>query len=162
MIKRDKIIKQIENIPNGRFFRIHYMSPMKVLAEYVNRGVSIIKIVETTSRTGIKYGNIKGVVSTYSDQYVPKKPSSWEWVIKNKIKYNTNTKREYLCLYPIVSKKSHSKVKYLVYNNECGESFITTDLDKIKHYLQPSQLTKSTGGGKTINIQLDNILYIGG
>lgn len=157
MIKRDKLIKKIENISNGTFFHIRYMSPMKVAAEYAHNGIQIIKVVDTTSRTGINYGKIKGVVNKYPNEYVPKKPTAWSWIIPHKLKYNDNTKKEYLCLYPI--HKLPHKVKYLLINKDL-EVTTYNNIEDISHYLQPSQLTHSKSGGKTINIELSNILQI--
>ena len=159
MIKRDVLIKKIESLGNGRFFKIRYMTNMKVLAEYAKRGVQVIKIAETVSRTGIKYGHIKGVTSEYPDQYVPKKPSAWSWVIKNKVKYNDNTKKEYLCLYPIKGKQ-HTKCRYMLINEQLSKTFIYDDIRDVEMYLRPSSLTPSSSGGKVINIELSNILSI--
>ena len=160
MIKRDVLIKKIENLKNGKFFRIRYMTNMKVLAEYANKGVQVIKIVETTSRTGIKYSNIKGVNSEYPLEYVAKKPTAWTWVIKNKVKYNDNTKKEYLCLYPVHRiESSNSKVRYMLINGELDKTFIYDNLADVEMYIRPSQLHNSNPA-RMINIELSNILSI--
>ena len=156
-MKLDTLRNKIKKLRNGTFFHIRYMSQMKVAAEYAHNGIQIIKVVDTTSRTGVNYGKIKGVVSKYPDEYTPKKPTAWSWIIPHKLKYNDNTKKEYLCLYPI--HKLPHRVKYLLINKDLA---VTTynNIEDISHYLQPSQLTRSKSGGKTINIELSNILQI--
>ena len=57
-MKTDQIIKKIKSIPGGRFFRVRYISKVKMAADAEKEGISIFKIVDTTTRTGVKYNNI--------------------------------------------------------------------------------------------------------
>ena len=146
-------IKIIKNIPSGRFFRLTYMTELKVKPEY--KDISIFKIVNTTTRTGIQYNHIKGVLPKYPDQYTPKKPTAWEWVIKNKIKYNANTKKNYLVIAPI-QKGQNSKISYMIIQQ--GNIVCVNDKKAINDYIIEKPISSS--GGKVINIELSHILQI--
>ena len=63
-MKTEQIIKKIKSIPGGRFFRVRYISKVKMAADAEQEGISIFKIVDTTTRTGVKYNNIEGVTPT--------------------------------------------------------------------------------------------------
>ena len=62
LMKTETIVKQIQELPNGRFFRMKYLTKLPVKAEYSKQGVVILKIVETTARTGVAYNKIKSVI----------------------------------------------------------------------------------------------------
>ena len=116
-MKTEAIIKKISEIPAGRFFRVRYISKVKVNAEYEKQGITIFKIVDTTTRTGVKYKNIASAkLSEYPIDYTPKK-TNWEWVVKDRIKHNTKTGKDYLVIAPI-SKGSNTKVEYVLTDNE--------------------------------------------
>ena len=116
-MKTEKIIKKIKEIPAGRFFRVRYITKVKVKAEWEQKGISIIKIVDTTTRTGVKYKNIAGVQpNTYPDEYTQKE-TNWEWIVKDRIKHNTNTRKDYLVIAPI-GEGSNTRVQYLLTDNE--------------------------------------------
>jgi len=87
-MKTETIIEKIKSIPGGRFFRVRYISKVKMAADALKEGITIFKIVDTTTRTGVKYKNIEGV--TLSENYTPKE-TNWEWVVKDRIKHNTKT-----------------------------------------------------------------------
>ena len=112
-MQTEAIIKKISEIPAGRFFRVRYTTKVKLKAEYEKQGYSILKIVDTTARTGVKYQNIAGVkLNDYSNER-EKKKSNWEWVVKDRIKHNTNTGKDYLVLAPI-KKVSNTIVSYVL------------------------------------------------
>ena len=69
-MKTEAIINKVREIPAGRFFRVRYTTKVKLRAEYEKKGYSILKIVDTTTRTGVKYKNIAGVkLNDYPDEY---------------------------------------------------------------------------------------------
>ena len=133
-MKTEAIIKRISEIPAGRFFRVRYITKVKVKAEYENQGISIFKIVDTTTRTGVKYKNISGVkLNDYPDEYEPKK-TNWEWVVKDRIKHNTKTGKDYIVIAPI-GKGSNTRVEYVLTDNE-GSAVRTKE--EIESYVIPS------------------------
>ena len=113
----ERLIKFIKDVPKGRFFRLRYLSHLPVKAQYEKMGISIMKIVNVTTRTGIRYAAVASV------EYKPipqlerdMRTSHWEWEIKDKIKFNTNTKKRYLVIAPIKGNKSKST--YILTNKD--------------------------------------------
>lgn len=121
-MKTTEIVKKLETIPAGRFFRIRYMSQLPLTAEYKKQGYSLCKIVDTTTRTGVSYKNIEGV--QLKEDYTPRE-SNWEWVVKDRIKMNKKTGKQYAVLAP-VAKGNNTKKSYILttpegITNTCNE-----------------------------------------
>lgn len=156
-MKTEQIIKKIEEIPAGRFFRVRYTTKVKLKAEYEKQGYSILKIVDTTTRTGVKYQNIAGV--ELKDKFEDKQPktNNWEWVAKNRIKHNTNTGKDYLVVAPI-KRGSNTVVSYVLTDPE-GTSEVILESDVKSTYTVPSYW--KTGDKPVImNITLENVLMV--
>lgn len=115
-MEHNKIIEALESIPAGRFFRISYSSELPVKAAHKKAGVSVIKVVETTVRTGVSYNNI-GAVKEYKATHEPKRTTpvenNWEWVIKDKVKYNSKTDKTYAVI-ALVNGGHNTKSHYIV------------------------------------------------
>lgn len=150
----------LESIPAGRFFRMKYLSEMKVKAEFKKKGITITKVTETTTRTGVAYKNIAAVIE-YKSSHEPKrdKPvaNNWEWVSPNRIKYNSNTKKTYAVIAPI-SRGNNTKSYYIV-TDESGTR--TVSLDELdKSILQDSTWTQGSFPNVVRTIPFDNIIDI--
>lgn len=155
-MKTQEIIKKIESIPGGRFFRVRYMTKVRMDAVSLKKGISIMKIVDTTTRTGVMYRNIAGVLpNDYPDSYVPKE-SNWEWVIKNRIKHNTKTGKDYLVVAPI-GKGSHTVVSYVLTDGDGNTRVI--DKEEAMKYSVTSYWNK-TEKPAVMNITLENVLLV--
>lgn len=156
-MKTEAIIKRVSEIPAGRFFRVRYTTKVKLKAEYEKQGYSILKIVDTTTRTGVKYKNIAGVkLNDYPDEYEPKK-TNWEWVVKDRIKHNTKTGKDYLVIAPI-SKGSNTVKSYVLTTPE-GVSNTIPECDVKNTYTVPSYW-KDGDKPAVMNITLENILLV--
>ena len=156
-MKTDAIIKRVSEIPAGRFFRVRYTTKVKLKAEYEKQGYSILKIVDTTTRTGVKYKNIAGVkLNDYPDEYEPKK-TNWEWVVKDRIKHNTKTGKDYLVIAPI-SKGSNTVKSYVLTTPE-GVSNTIPEYDVKNTYTVPSYW-KSGDKPSVMNVTLENVLLV--
>lgn len=154
-MKTEQIIKKIQSIPGGRFFRVRYISKVKMAADAEKEGVSIFKIVDTTTRTGVKYNNIEGVTpTTYNDKKEPKE-SNWEWVVKNRIKHNTKTGKDYLVIAPI-GKGSHTVTTYIMTDKDGNTSII--DKDTVKMYAVASYWKEEKPA--IMNVTLENVLLV--
>jgi hypothetical protein len=154
-MKTEAIIKRVSEIPAGRFFRVRYITKVKVKAEYEKQGISIFKIVDTTTRTGVKYKNISGVkLNDYPDEYEPKK-TNWEWVVKDRIKHNTKTGKDYIVIAPI-GKGSNTRVEYVLSDNE-GSAVRTKE--EIESYVIPSYW-KDGEKPAVMNVTLENVLLV--
>lgn len=156
-MKTEAIIKRVSEIPAGRFFRVRYTTKVKLKAEYEKQGYSILKIVDTTTRTGVKYQNIAGV--ELKDKFEDKQPktSNWEWVVKDRIKHNTKTGKDYLVIAPI-SKGSNTIKSYVLTTPE-GVSNIIPECDVKNTYSVPSYW-KDGEKPAVMNITLDNVITV--
>lgn len=155
-MKTDKLIEAIKAIPGGRFFRVRYMTKVKMNAESVKNGITIMKIVDTTTRTGVKYKNIAGVVlNEYPDSYVPK-VSNWEWVIPQRVKHNSKTGKDYLVIAPI-AKGHNTRVSYVLTDGEGNSRIITKE--EAMEYSIPSYW-KDGDKPAIMNVTLENVLMV--
>jgi len=156
-MKTEDIVKQIEELPNGRFFRMKYLTKLPVKAEFANEGTVIMKIVETTCRTGVSYGKIKSVIAkmTGRDREESAKTNNWEWTVHNKIKFNNQTKKSYFVVAPI--KKGANTTKTYILSQRDVVRIVAED--EIKDYVRDSYWTEKEHPA-VMNITLENILTI--
>ena len=152
-MKTDQIIKKIKSIPGGRFFRVRYISKVKMAADALKEGITIFKIVDTTTRTGVKYNNIEGVVSTSYSEDKELKVNNWEWVVKDRIKHNTKTGKDYLVIAPI-SKGAHTVTTYVLTDNDGNTRIV--DKDEVKMYAVASYWKDEKPS--IMNVTLENVL----
>ena len=154
-MKTDAIIKKIKAIPGGRFFRVRYISKVKMGADALKDGITVFKIVDTTTRTGVKYNNIEGVVpTTYPEDKEPK-VSNWEWVVKDRIKHNTKTGKDYLVIAPI-GKGAHTVTTYILTDTDGNTRVI--DKDEAKMYAVASYWKDEKPA--IMNVTLENVLLV--
>lgn len=155
-MKTNQLVEAIKAIPGGRFFRVRYMTKVTMSAESRKAGITIMKIVDTTTRTGVKYQNIAGVVlNEYPDSYVPK-VSNWEWVIPQRVKHNTKTGKDYLVIAPI-AKGHNTHVSYVMTDGEGNSQIITKE--EAKKYSVPSYWKESEKPA-IMNVTLENVLMV--
>lgn len=155
-MKTEQIIKKIKSIPGGRFFRVRYISKVKVKADVENKGITIFKIVDTTTRTGVKYNNIKGVTPTnYSEDNPPKK-TNWEWVVKDRIKHNTKTGKDYLVIAPIAKASAHTITTYILTDGSGTTNKISKAI--VEQYAVPSYWREEKPA--VLTITLENVLLV--
>ena len=154
-MKTDAIIKKIKEIPGGRFFRVRYISKVKMAADALKEGVTIFKIVDTTTRTGVKYDKIARVVASLTNKKEEPIESGWEWIVKDRLKHNKNTGKDYLVLAPI-GKGAHSVHTYIMTDAEGNTSVV--DEETVKMYTVPSYWRDDSPS--IINVTLDNVLLV--
>lgn len=151
-MERKALIARIKEIPAGQFFRVKMMTNVQTNSAADKAGITIKKETIITSRTGCQYGNIAGVV--LKEQGSGYKPNSnEEWVVPNRVKFNRNTGRYTLVLYPI-SRGAHPQVTYLLCEAKKPMRIVTKE-DLIP-YTRPSYWTKKDAP-KMITVDLDNI-----
>lgn len=97
------MVKDImSEIKPGTFFRCGFYSSIPLKAEYRNMGYKIIKVANIITRSGIYYGNIRGVdFDSLVQNYNQNRTNNFIWEIPRVISYNTQTKAYYLNLYPV-------------------------------------------------------------
>lgn len=154
-MKTDQIIKKIKSIPGGRFFRVRYISKVKMTADALKDGITVFKIVDTTTRTGVQYKNIEGVEpATHSEDTEPR-TNNWEWVVKDRIKHNTKTGKDYLVIAPI-GNGSHTVTTYILTDNEGTTRVI--DKEEAKLYAIASYWREEKPA--IVNVTLENVLLV--
>jgi len=156
----DEIMSSLTSIINGRMVRICYKTDLPVTAEIRNRGYRLMKIVETTVRVGVDYNHISSVIEKKANNEIGPntKTNNYEWVINNKAKYNTNTKKNYVSIAPL-KQGSNSRSFYIfvdkfnnqhiVENNQLNKNLV------IKSYWKDSKPEIQT-------VSFDNIIKING
>lgn len=151
--KEKDMAKKLCDIPAGRFFRMRYASDVPLSAAYKKQGYTMQKVVDTTTRTGVKYGNIAGVV--LKDDASPK-ANNWESIVPNRIKHNTNTGKYYAMVAPI-NEGANTKVTYTLTDPNGNSRPITRD--EAKQYTTPSYW-KDGNKPAVMTIALGNIQRI--
>ena len=155
-MKTKQLIQKLSEIPAGRFFRVRYTTKVRLKAAFEKEGYSIIKIVDTTTRTGVKYSSLIDK-HKMNELPAPEKTNNWEWIVKDRIKHNTNTGKDYLVLAPI-SKGSNTIVSYVL-TTPGGVSNVIPECDVRNTYAVPSYWR--TGDKPTImNVTLENVLMV--
>lgn len=154
-MKTEQIIKKIKSIPGGRFFRVRYISKVKMNADALNKGITIFKIVDTTTRTGVKYNNIEGVTPTSYPEDKEPKITNWEWVVKDRIKHNTKTGKDYLVIAPI-GKGAHTVTTYVMTDGDGVTSIVD------KHIVEMFAVPSYWKDEKPVimNVTLENVLLV--
>ncbi len=153
-MKHETLVKTITEIPGGRFFRMRYLSHMPVKAEYAKQGVAVVKVVDLTARTGIKYANIEGVTLSESTGNSTRE-NNWEWVVPNRIKHNTNTGKDYMVIAP-TKQGCNAKSSYLLSTKD-GNTVVSKE--EIMDYVIDSHWKKDANR-PIRTIALENILSI--
>lgn len=153
------LISIIKSIPAGRFFRMSYQSELPVKAAYKKQGISVIKITDTTVRTGVRYDHIASV-KEYKANHEPSgivRTNNYVWIEPNRLKHNTATGKDYVVIAPM--KNSCPKSKYIVKDIN-GERVVTIDeLDK--SLIQDSYWKPSNGMPAAVRtISLENIIEV--
>lgn len=144
------VIEKILEIPCGRFFRVLYRSNLPVKAEYKKNGISITKYTSTTTRTGVQYSNIKGVVPSQN-----KCVSYYHWIQRNRLLENDNTMKQYIQFAPI-GRGSNKKTVYMIHDNEGTRTICES---AVKEYVIPSYFSKKESP-KVIHVSVDNIIEV--
>lgn len=144
----NSLIELMEDVRPGTFTRFNYETKCPVKAEFKKQGIEIIKLVSTTARFKINYGNIKAVKEREAEKTFSNKTSNYKAVVKNSIYYNTNTEKYYLNVYPI--KNSHSKISYFIKSSKGWKTIKKEDVEK---YVISSYFNKSQTSMFRINVE---------
>ena len=156
-MKTENMMKKIEKIPAGRYFRMRYLSKLPVKKQFVDEGISVVKIVDITTRTGVRYSNIASVINKEKTRTTEKRETTnnYEWIIPNRIKYNTNTRKYYFVTAP-TTRGAHPHATYIVSTPE--GTHVVSNKEDIKNYILDSYWRETVS---PINmISLDSVLHI--
>ena len=159
MMNEKDIIKALSEIKNGTFVRVGYRTELPVRAEFKKQGISIIKVTETTLRTGVNYSNIKTVIERRSaEDYVPSsRTNNYEWVIRNKVAYNSKTGLNYAVF--ANSNNNNANTHFVMVT---ANGVVPVTVNDIVEYVQPSYFNKSNNGSNEVRyVKFANIFRIG-
>lgn len=155
-----KLTEQLSKIKNGTFMSVEYKSSLPVKSEYKKQGVEITKYSKIIVRTGVAYSNLKSVIEKKQQEETMAQPkvqraNNFSWVIKNRIKFNSNTNKEYLALAVVPNMKAISN-RYEIKTADGTTSCETFD---------KSLVIDSYWNNKSVDvltIATDNVLSING
>lgn len=168
-LERDVIINEAQKVKPGTITRICYKIELPVKAEFKHQGYKMFKVVETSARLGVNYHKIASVIARKAEEGMKeaiKRTNNYEWVLKNKVRHNTSTGKDYLYVASF-NKGHHTKCYYVIISPEGPDmgwytpnEFINTSY---KNYLIPSYWNKHSGPASEVkNISFENIYRIGG
>lgn len=161
-MKLETIINAVNNVKNGTCVRIGYTSEVPVKATYRN-DVTIKKIVATTGRLGVRYANIKTVKERLAAKAAGSaKENNFSWVVKDKIKYNPNTGKNYLSV-TTFPKGDNTKSIYEVRKGTSFSYFYTKKELKeyAGRYIRESYFNNSKNPTEVYNVNIENVFRVG-
>ena len=161
VMSHSEIINAVSAIKNGCMCRIKYKSDLPIKALYKKQGIAIVKITDVTARTGVAYEHLASVIARKSlpDYVTPlSRANNYEWIIPNKVAYNTKTLR-YSIRIATVNKHNNRKVKYMLIKENHVVEQISELTDDIKAYVQDSYWNRSSAP-EIQNISFENIIAI--
>lgn len=156
----EMISRALETIHPGAFFRISYKTELPLKSSFAKEGYKIIRLCQSTVRTGINYRNIRFVIEERSQNSRATRAhkSSIVPVIRNKVYRNSETDQMYLRVYP-TKKGTNKSVQYVVVNPDgmmCG----MTQLDsKTKEMVRDSYFSERFS--PVSMIKFENICRVG-
>lgn len=105
----------LEGIHSGSFFRIGYITELPLKAAYAKEGWRILKVTESTVRTGINYRNIQSVIEDRESrsEVVRSRKNNIIPVQPRRIYKNVETDQMYLRVFPTV-KGTNKDVSYIL------------------------------------------------
>lgn len=141
---------------NGTFFKINYRTEVPVKAEFKKTGINLVKFTEKIVRTGINYNNIQAVINKKSSpDYVEPSPkqNNKEWLVSNKLFYNTKTEGYYARFG--ICNGSKSKTKYVAYDANGNEIEFDKNYARDSYWDKPNKEIP-----QVFDLKIDNILSI--
>lgn len=162
-LSREQIIEAVQGVRGGTITRVTYKTELPVKAEFKKKGYRVFKIVETSARIGVNYGQIASVrarAEELIDKTVPKKADNYEWVIKDRIRHNTKTDKDYVVLISF-NKGHNTKVKYIIEGTFVGTVDMGDTLEQpYKHIVLDSYFSKKSTSTEFRNVSFENIIRI--
>lgn len=162
-LNREQIYDATNNVKNGTIARVTYKTEVPLKAEYKKQGYKMIKITETSARFGVNYGHIASVMNrkaNENEKETTQRANNYEWVIKNKIKHNSKTNKEYLVVANF-NKGHHTKSKYILYGTSVGTLDMGDVIDShYSHLIIDSYYKNHSSASEIKTISFENILRI--
>ena len=161
-LNKEQILSAVTAIRGGRIGRLTYMTDVPVKAEFKKQGYKITKIVESSVRFGVNYHNIASVTERKSEQstVTNTRANNYEWVIKNRIKHNNKTDKDYLVVANLPV-NDNIKVKYILQGSTIGIIDMGTEIaHNYKEIVIDSYFKKAFEKPEIRTIAFENIIRI--
>lgn len=162
-LAKEVIMSEAANVKPGTIARIGYRTYLPVKTQFKKQGVEIIKLTETSARLGVRYTHIAEVIARKSSQdmiQTAKRTNNYEWVLKNKVRHNSATGKDYLYVAHF-NKGHYTKNMYMIFDNGCvmmsKEEFLSSSY---KHYVIDSYWKSNSDEWEVKNISFENIYRI--
>ena len=163
ILNREQIIEATNSVKNGTIARVTYKTEVPLKAEFKKQGYRLIKITETTARFGVNYGHIASVIvrnTERSPEETTQRTNNYEWVIHNKVQYNTKTNKEYLVLASF-NKGHNTKSKYILEGTFVGTIDMGDSIDgHYAHLVIDSYFKSNKPASEIKKIGFDNLIRI--
>lgn len=151
---KERALEVLNEVKNGTIGTIVYESDVPVTKEAKESGIEVKSITKKFVRFGASYKNL--IKDIQKAEVSKPRANNYEWLIPNKVSYNSNTQKEYMRISNI-NKKIISR-EYVVTSGDTVNVF--ERLDDIKEFLKP--LSSSYSKPIVQNVKLDNIVSING
>ena len=155
-MKLTDVINALNGKHNGSWFNIKYQSAPTVKSAFKKSGINVVKFSENLVRTGIAYNNIASVIEKKSaDGNVAsqKTENNNEWVVPNKVLFNSKTQK-YSARFGFCNGHK-SRTTFKAYDKNGNE--IPFD----KNYIIDSYWNNHNTDKTVMNINIENIIEIG-
>ena len=163
----NQIMAEANNCKNGCITRVGYSKELKMLKGWQELGFRVYKLIETSVRLGVNYFNIASVVAkktTEGDKPKVERANNFSWVIKNKVKYNSNTNKTYLQV-ATLNHGHNTHSQFLVYNPVEGWMVLEKEeWEMSEYYTMIDAKSKSGSRGEkpeVYTITFNNIYKLG-
>ena len=161
------IMAEAANCKNGCIIRAGYSKELNMLKGWKELGFRAYKLTETSVRLGVNYFNIASVVAkkaTEGDKPKKERANNFSWVIKNKVKYNSNTGKTYLQV-ATFNKGHNTHSQYLIYDPSQGWFVLEKpEFETSEYYTMIDAKSKESHKGEkpdVYTITFDNIYKLG-
>lgn len=149
-----KLYKIAENLKNkkGAFVKLVFERKMEPSARF--REKSIVKHVELTCRTGVRYSNMSAVIEARAEAQPNAYVKTWEWVPGYERFIKRNLKSGQLLFTFETATNDHKKVSYTIDGVPASE-------DEVRA-ITPAKPWKDPRSTDTFDVKFENIITIGG
>lgn len=166
-LDQNTIIAEAANCGNGRIIRVGYSKEIPLIEGWAEKGIRVYKLTETSVRLGVSYGNIASVKARKAaegDQPKKQRANNYTWVLKNKVKFNSNTGKTYLQV-ATLNGGHNTRNQFLVYDPYQGWIVLEKqEWELSEYYMMTTLKSREYRKGEkpeVYTITFDNIYKLG-
>ena len=165
MLSRDSIISTARSFKKGTIVRIAYSTELPVKSEFKKLGYMVYKLVETSVRIGVNYGNIASVMARKAQQEVDghesrKVTNNYVPVVENLVYDHANTEQTYLQVANLPH-NSNTRSRYMIVDADGNRKYVDELSNDDKALVRDSYFKPSSYVGEIRRIKFENLLFLG-